>query len=213
MPPRAVAALGTILLTLALVPLPARAQVAIGASGGLSLSTLTGDDIGEDEAERRTGLLVGGFASVPLSEMISLTTGLYYVQKGAEDLDDVTLELDYLEVPLLLQVELFQNEQTAFSVFAGPAIAFEIGCEVGSGSMSVDCDSDVLEDVGVETQSLTVDAIVGAGVRVMTSETMFLLANAGLDLGLTSIDDSELDADVKNSSWFLQAGLGWIVGR
>lgn len=202
-----------------LLPQPARAQVAVGFSGGLSIAELTGDDVDDDNLDSRTGFLVGGWASFPLSDILSLTSGLYYVQKGAEDAEqgvDVTLKLDYLEVPVLLQVGVFESERTAFSLFAGPAIAFEIGCKIeGSGGgvdASVDCEDAGLEDIEIETKSVTFDAIFGAGIRVMTSETMFLLGNAGLDLGLSSIDDSVDEGDVKNSNWFFQVGAGWIVG-
>jgi hypothetical protein len=205
-----------LLLLAFLAPSTASAQVSVGISGGLSLATVTGDDVEDDDVDSRTGILVGGFASFPLSDIISFTSGLYYVQKGAKSNEfggDATFKFDYLEVPLLLQVGLFDSGKAAVSVFAGPAVAFEIGCKAeasdGTDSESIDCDSDPLN---FETKSLTFDAIFGAGVRIMTSETMFFLANGGLDMGLTSIDDSADEDDVKNSSWFLQAGFGWILG-
>lgn len=211
-------ACGTLVLLL-LAPGVARAQVSVGVSGGLSLSTLVGDDVDDDAVDRRTGFVVGGFASKALSERVALTSGLYYAQKGFEDSEvgsDFTFKLDYLEVPVLLQLGLLGNETTALSVFAGPSLAFEVGCEIegsgGGASATVDCDASILGEDAIETSSVSVNAIVGAGVRFMTSETMFLLVNGGLNRGLTSIDDSGEDADAKNSSWFFQAGLGWILG-
>jgi hypothetical protein len=205
-------------LLVTLIPSKVEAQVAVGLSGGAAFSKITSDDIDDDSFDRRTGLVLGGFASFPLSEMVGLTTGLYYLQRGAEDAEagsDIQLKLDYLTVPVLLQVDFAPEAATSFSVFAGPALAFEVGCEIegsgGGASASVDCDASALGGEGIETKSVSLDGVVGAGVRFSTSETMFLFGNGGLSFGLTSIDDSE-DGDAKNQSWFVQAGIGWIVG-
>lgn len=215
-PKRLVVLLAFLLVTL--IPSKVEAQVAVGISGGAAFSTLTGDDIDDDMFDRRTGLILGGFASFPLSDMVGLTTGLYYLQRGAEDAEtgsDLQLKLDYLTVPVLLQVGFAQEETTSFSLFAGPGFGFEVGCELegsgGGASASVDCDAAALGDEGIETKSFTVDGVVGAGVRFATSETMFFLVNGGLSFGLTSVDDSD-DGDAKNQSWFVQAGVGWVVG-
>ena len=209
------------LLAFLALPTTAESQVAIGVSGGLSLANFSGDDVDDDEFDSRTGLLAGGFINVPISEILSVTSGLYYVQKGASDAEageDGTFKVDYVEVPVLLQVGVGQTESAAFSVFAGPRLGFETKCQVEGAddgvTAAVDCDSPALADAlgfELETKGVTFGAIFGAGVRVMTSETMFFVANGGLDLGLQSFVDIE-DVDIKNNAWFLQAGVGWIVG-
>ena len=60
------------------MPVPGSAQVAFGVSGGLSLASLTGDDVDED-LDGRTGFNVGAFAELPLADIIWLVN---YVFKG-----------------------------------------------------------------------------------------------------------------------------------
>lgn len=198
------------LLAFVALPVTARSQITLGVSGGGSFANVYGDDVDDDSTDSRTGFLAGGFVSFPIADIVSLTSGLYYAQKGFTDVDDATFKLDYVEIPVLLQVGVSESETAAFSLFAGPSLSFETKCEREDADVIADCDADALGDDAIETESTTFGAIFGAGARFMTSESMFFLVNGGLDLGLTSVASG--DDDMKNTSWFAQAGLGWVVG-
>ena len=214
--PRKVSIPLSALLLLFLVAVPARAQTAIGVSGGLVFSTLEGDDLEDDAISTATNFNVGANVSFALSEMISVIPGLYYVRKGAESQDvfqgDVVeqeIKLDYLEIPVLLSVAVSQRETFGVSLFAGPEVAFNLSCDAdidvpGAGG-SVDCGDDV--------KSTDFGAIFGAGVNFPLGESLRAVVNGGLDLGLTSIDDSGDDEDVKNSAFFVNLGVSFPVGR
>lgn len=204
----------TPLLVLSLAAVPAAEAQMVTVQGGATFATLEGDDAGFDgvDAGTRTGFNFGASLGFPISEIMYLTPGLYYVQKGAEyeagGLES-SIDLTYLEIPVLLQVMLTGPDRPlGLSAFAGPSLAFEIGCDVSLDDVSGDC-----EDDGIETKSLDIGAIFGAGVSFPVAERIALVLNGGMDLGLTSIDDSAAEDDVKNSAFFLNVGLGFPLGR
>lgn len=193
-------------------PMTATAQVAVSVSAGPTFATITGDDVDDDDIDSRTGFFVGGSLGIPLTDMLSLGTGAYYVQKGAEDNssgDEFTLELDYLEIPALLQVQVTGPERpVGVSLMAGPTFGFNLSCDEIEGGESFDC--------GDEAKTFDLGLLFGGGLSFATSETMSFFVDGGIDVGLTSIvdvdDEVEDDPDVKNQAWFLGAGVSWIVG-
>jgi len=219
-----------LLLCLALaVPSFAEAQISVGVSGGFSSASLSEDDFDRD-LEPRRGFVIGGFASVPVSDRLSLRSGIHYVQKGAEKFNAAgfTFELDYLEVPVLVDLRLFEILGTEVSAFAGPSLAFEVGCALVDESgrnpdlfgfdpdppvdlRPIDCDSRIFGDGGMETQRVSFGGVIGAATRVRTSRRFFVLLDGGFDLGLTTVDRGD-DNGLKNRSWFFRAGVGWTPG-
>lgn len=203
----------TPLLVLSLAAVPAAEAQMVTVQGGATFATFEGDDaeIEGIDPGTRTGFNFGASLGFPISEIMYLTPGLYYVQKGAEyEAGGVesSIDLTYLEVPVLLQVMLTGADRPlGLSVFAGPSLAFEIGCDITLEDFSGDCDDEI------ETKSLDIGALFGAGVSFPVSERVALLVNGGMDLGLTSIDDSAGDNDIKNSAFFLNVGLGFPLGR
>jgi len=204
------------LLLLLALPRPGGAQVTLGVSAGMGFATLEGDDAGDPG--RSDGLMGGAFLAFPVSDVFSVAPGLYYVQKGAEETDGLVeeeVELDYLEVPVLGVFSLTgAGRPLGVSVFLGPSVAFELSCkfetEVGEDELgaSTDCD----DDPDGERRKVDIGAIFGAGVSFPLSGSVGLLLNGGLDMGLRSIDDSPTELDIKNSMWFVTAGVAFPLG-
>ena len=81
----------------------------------------------------RTGFFGGGFASIPLSEAVSLEPGLYYAQKGYELTGELAIKgaeflganakarltSHYVDLPVLVKVNM-----SGFQVFAGPQLSY-----------------------------------------------------------------------------------------
>ena len=68
----------------------------------------------------------GLFAAFPVGERLSVQPEVYYAMKGARYYDsgvraEQAVHLDYLEVPVLLNVQLLRG---GLEVFAGPYVAF-----------------------------------------------------------------------------------------
>jgi opacity protein-like surface antigen len=193
------------------LPIRAASQVTLGLSGGLSIASLTGDDVDEDLGSR-TGMNVGGFLELPLADIVWLVPGVYYVQKGASsDNPDGKIKIDYVEVPLLLRVGVSQRSPVGVNLFLGPTFAFQAKCEFEFGSITGSCESQAASDFDA-TKKFDLGLAVGAGLSFAVSPNVSFLTNAMWDLGLMSIDDSAAENDVKNEAIWLNVGLAFRPG-
>jgi hypothetical protein len=197
-------------LTLALA-VPASSQTTLGVRGGVNFASLSGD-VGD--VDGRTALNVGATAHFPLSDSgLGLLIGGFYTQKGASESAQgltATVELDYVEIPVLLRYDFPSQGSASFHAAAGPAVGFEVGCSVsaddGGTSASVDCD-----EAGLSTTSVDFGLVGGLGVDFRVSEGLIVTVDGMYNLGLTNIADSDED-DVKNRVFMLQAGVAFPVG-
>lgn len=199
---------GLALAVILTLPGSLAAQVALGGGAGVTFSNFTGDDA--EDLDNRTGFYVGGSLTFPLGGIVGLGTGAYYVQKGAQessDLGEASIELAYLEVPVLLQVQATRPERpVGVGLFLGPSFSFNLSCDGTPGAIiefSGDCSDDV--------KSFELGALFGAGLSFAAGQSATISINGGLDLGLTSIDDVG-DDDRKNQAYFLGVGLSVPVG-
>lgn len=202
-------ALGTGLMLAALLAFPGAltAQFAVGGGAGLTFTNLGGDDVDDEDLDSKTGFYVGASVGIPLGGILGLGTGAFYVEKGAEEPGDGdgVLDLAYLEIPVLLQAQVTGSERpVAIVLFAGPSLGFNLSCDFEEGGASADCGDDVT--------SFDLGALFGAGVGLPLGESATLAVNGGLDLGLTSIELFDEDADVKNEAYFIGIDVSWLVG-
>jgi hypothetical protein len=194
------------------------AQMTVGIGGGIVSATFVGDDVDDLNVESRTGFSFGGWLSVPLGDRIAIVPGASYVQKGTKaaiGTVTATFELSYIEIPVLFSFRLTPAESsTGFNLFAGPSVAFEIGCSLSGEEdgveVSVDCDDpDADAD---ERQSVDFGGIVGAGVTFPLNERLGLNISGGVDLGLRTLDASTDEDDIKNRAFFGSVALTFPVG-
>ena len=201
------------------VPGGVAAQLVLGVGGGLSAATWTGSDADEPGVDKSTrkGLRVGGFLAVPVSGRFSIVPAAFYVQKGnvySEGGTDLTAKVDYFEIPVLASVSLTgPDSPVGFSVNAGPAFAFEAGCDIeGSDSgtsASVDCDTAGLD----ERQSFDIGLLAAATAAFPVGESLSILVSGGANFGLRTLDTSDPDpADIKNMAYFLSAFVAFPLG-
>lgn len=119
------------LLLLVAMPTNTKAQTEkktrMGIKGGINFSNLYTEN--STDLKMLTGFNLGVFAKLPLLSIVSLQTELYYTTKGAEVTYDnifangtARFNFNYLEVPLLLMVNLSKN----VNIHAGPYGAFMV---------------------------------------------------------------------------------------
>ena len=206
--------IGTGVTLLAMLALPSAlvGQVTLGLDAGLTFSTLKGDDA-EDVVgttlETKTGFYVGGALSIPLGGRAGLGSGAYYVEKGANSKEgDGSVDLTYLEVPVVLQVNLTgEDASVGLGLFGGAAFGFNLSCDVVDRGESTDCmDPDV--------KSFDLGALFGGGINFPLSDNVALGVGGGVEIGLSTIADAgdEEDPDIKNRGFWFGAGLSFIVG-
>ena len=108
----------------------AQSTFQMGIKTGLNFSNVYGDDI--RLAVRKTGFVIGGFVSFNINEMVSIQPEILFTQKGYDVTRDDFLtakdnaRINYLEIPVLLNVALVRGETVGFEVFTGPAIAIKV---------------------------------------------------------------------------------------
>ena len=117
----------------------------------------------------KSGISLGLAAGFNINPTAAFESGLYYVEKGGiarVSGGKLTYDLNYLEIPLLLKLNIFSGNRAIFQPYAGAYL----GCGVG-GSFN---DADIKRgDSGLA---------VGCGVT-----WSFLHANLGYEYGLADI--------------------------
>src|SRR5690606_28120677 len=123
--------------------------VYFGVKGGVNFSSFTGDGYDDFvDPEERTSFHLGLLAEIPLSDRFSIQPEVLYSGQGydiasRDGADDVELQLDYINVPVLAKFYLFNR----FSIEAGPQIGFLVNKEIDTnpsgdgGDISLNDDS------------------------------------------------------------------------
>jgi hypothetical protein len=193
------------------------AQVRIGFQAGLVSSTLGGEAVAS--LGSRTGVTGGAFLAVPLSRVVTLQPGAAWIEKGVEETAfDVTdrIAFSYIALPLLVRFTLPSEVSVAAHAVLGPVLNVEMSCAVESESnndrISVDCRSPLLQG-GIPTKSTDIGFQFGGGVTILPRNRVNLVAQVAYELGLTSIDDSTPQFDVKNRAIIFSAGVTYAIGQ
>lgn len=187
---------------------PAMAQQnMVGVKGGFLSSELSGDI--EDDLARRSAVGFGAFLQVMVAPSVSIQPEALYLMKGAnEDVGDGTIEVDYIQVPILVQYH-FPTPGLSPRLFAGPSLAFEMGCDISEDGASQSC-----EDEGFDTKSADFGLVFGAGVDIPAGGVVVTL-DGRYDLGVTDLADVPEGVEgfeVKNRSLQFFAGVGFPFG-
>ncbi len=196
-----------LLSALLLVPLTsAHAQNQIGAMVGANFSTLRGID----GLDGRTGLVGGLYNVRRLGSTFALHQELLLVSKGAKGTTSTAdgLKLSYIEIPILLRLNLATDGMLTPHVYAGPYVGLKIDCTV-SGS-SGKCD----DLPGISTRSVDIGGIAGGGVD-MALGGLILTGGARYGFGISTVADFELGAvkeSANNGAFTLYAGVGFRYG-
>lgn len=177
------------------------AQMQIGPKAGLNIANVGGDDADElvgQGLDSKTGFAGGLFFMYQFNKFFAIQPEAYYSMKGAtykEGGGELTLTLDYFEVPLLLKLIIpVEGSNIRPAIFAGPAIGFnttaKLKVEVGDESGEV--------DIKDETKSTDFSLVFGGGIGFMVGKNE-LGADVRYILGLSTWDDSSDPFDLKNN--------------
>lgn len=108
-----------------------------GIKGGANFSNLYTDEV--DDNNVLTSFNAGIYTSFPITDFIAIQPELLYSRKGSELVYDNALlsgtakfKLNYIEVPVLLKVNLAKN----ISIHAGPYFAYLVDAQVTNESDS-----------------------------------------------------------------------------
>ena len=175
---------------LALVAMPAAAQVGITAGGIYSDASVEVDGVAE-ETEYRTGFQVG--ASYATGGMFGIIVGGYYSEKGfnlANSADRVRLR--YIEVPVMGVVRLPILERVI-----GPRLYGGI-----NGGYEVGCSTEGTVDLCGNTNKFDFGLKGGLGIQVF-----FVGLDAAYTYGLSDVAKEEA-VTINNRAWSLALIIG-----
>lgn len=197
-------ALAVMAATLAAADDAAAQSFEFGPVAGVSIANFSGD---VDDTESRTGFFGGAQVvwQTPGS-LFGFETGAIYVQKGADFAEsdgEGAFELSYIAIPLMLRVAppLGASALTPVFGFGGEA-AFEVGCTLSIEGDDTDCDD--ADTFDRKSFDFGLSASVGVDVPV---GRMTLAPFAKYTIGVTSINDSSNDDEIRNSGFLVGAAL------
>lgn len=160
-------------------------DASFGIKGGANFSNLYVDDV--DDNNVLAGFNLGVFVNMPLNEAVSIQPEFLYSQKGAKLAYDNALatgeakfRLNYLEVPVLLKLNLTPN----FNLHAGPYVAYLIDSKVtnetngGAFDFEQNIDNDDLNKfdyglsggIGFDFSSVSIGARYNYGLNTVGKE-------------------------------------------
>jgi hypothetical protein len=150
-------------------------DVRVGLKAGGNLSTITNDS----EAQMKFGFHVGGFLDFKFTDMLSLQPEVLFSMQGAKGTADgvsASLDLNYINVPVLLKI----NFGEGLSAEIGPQVGYLVSANA-SGSYGGFSASRSIKDM---CEDLDVTAIVGLSYTF--AENFVISARYGF--GLTAIN-------------------------
>lgn len=118
-------------------------RIKIGPEAGLNISNhITEIDNDHINSDAKLGLKIGGILDIGFNRMVSLQPGLFYSQKGSKleytdfvnagnityrETEKFDTRVNYLELPLNLQLRFGRPRTGYFFIGAGPYVAFAVG--------------------------------------------------------------------------------------
>lgn len=178
-------------ITLLLATSHALSAQVIGFKLGATMSKIVTEP--DSDLDGLTAFAGGGFVRFGLGP-IAIQPELLTLTKGHDE-PAGRLELEYIEVPVLLHLGLSAGSMFAPYVFAGPAIGFEVGCQVEL-TTETDCD-DAGTDAPQNRKSTDIGITAGGGVGFNIGPGTVLLEGR-YNWGMTDIADIEGDDGMKN---------------
>jgi len=183
------------------------AQLAVnpGIKGGITLAKLDfSEGVSNDFLSNRTGLLGGAFLEIdPLGPLGFQIEGLF-IQKGTkvDSIDGLSPEtnfnLSYIDVPVLVKLQLATPAPATPSFYLGPVFGFNLKAEQESGDETED-----VEDI----KGFDVAFAVGIDLALGAAGTKFII-DLRYMRGLTNISDDS-DLEVTNNVFAAMLGVSF----
>ncbi len=155
----------------------------IGIKGGLNLYTLNGTNDGSYET--KPSFHIGLLGHIHLAESFALQPELVFSSQGTKYGNDLKLDLNYVNVPLLFQY-MFDN---GFRLQAGPQLGFLVGAKANGTDVKDDFKGvDIGVGIGASyvhpPSGFGVDFRYNHGLSSISENDAFETYNRGFQLGV-----------------------------
>jgi hypothetical protein len=137
---------------------------AAGVKIGANFASFSPTEEGEATPPKRTALVAGVFATVPVNGRFAFQPELLYSMQGATFANDGgTIELDYVQVPLLARFDVRPRSPVVF-ILTGPSIGIRMRARVEARPGRGESDSfDFSDEVKRIDPGLVAAVAVGVG--------------------------------------------------
>ena len=186
-----------------------QAQVSYGVRSGVNFAKWQGDDLQiiEDLLDKtdgylvtkgRTGLHIGGYVHIPISETFAFEPGLEYSKKGYSIKGDFQIpalkyfginvgaqvQSHYIDIPLVLKANVYKG----FQVYAGPQVSYlvrsTLNAKLGVLGISI-----FNKGFGITERFNKVDLGLTGGLGYQFDNGINI--QAGYDYGLSKLDKND----------------------
>lgn len=195
-----------------LAPGLAEAQrLSMGFRGGLTRAKVALDEEGSTDFRWKSSFLAGGFVRVPMTPAFRIESGASFVRKGGELLAQngfVTMDLDYLSMPILGLMTIPMSGPLSLQLFGGPVVSLELSCALtgevdGIAADALDCD-----DGGIDTKSVDLGIRVGTGLAYGFANAVSLFVDAGFEHGLINLNSTPQPGEsAANRAFLVSVGV------
>lgn len=208
---RTLTAVLTVILSIGIAR-PAHAQrIAVGARGGLNISTADVDgSIFPEDVGTVTKFHAGALINIEISRYFALQPQFLYSRKGfAEGDGTVSIDVAYVEIPVLAMLQI--PGRISPHLYAGPFLALESTCTASTEIAGEEDCSDAR--TAPRTKGADSGIMVGGGVKFDTGPG-FLLLDVLYSHGLTDVSELSEDVDsIKLRTVYFSLGYAFRMGN
>ena len=167
------------------------------------------------DTEFKPGFVGGAFVAYRFSPNVAIQSEALFTQKGATTravvtdenglplgTEDVFIELDYVEVPVLARLGVARFESATPYVIAGPAFAFPV-----DGRMRVDAPF-ANEAIVDRMKRVDIGVVMGAGLRI-GDRSPRLIMEGSYTAGLEDLYDVDNNLESINSTFSVLIGVAF----
>lgn len=167
-----------------------------GVRVGMNISSASDkvDEGPEPDYKNKVGFRIGVIGDLGLTEHFYIQPGLYFTTLGAKQEvlgKDATVNLNYLQLPVLFSYRFNVAENVKLHINAGPYIGYGIGGKIKYAGVKIDAFGDGEDEGGLKR----FDAGLSFGAGISVKQIYFGL---NYDLGLANIVDKDVSEGVKS---------------
>ncbi len=193
----------------------ARAEMTCGVKGGIGFSQMNADLFDTDS---RNGFVGGVYGSLDLTPSLAVQPEVLYVRKGAKLFSTnvslggitfgrigTTLDVDYVEVPVLLRLSAPPTGPVDLRLLGGPVASIKVREQLSTTGL-------IGVKLGTDQIKTTDFGLAVGGAAAMRNGTLKFVAEGRYTFGLLNVSDLPFGGDVKNSAFYGTLGLEFPFG-
>lgn len=176
-----------------------------GVRMGMSMSTFVGDNY--SQAKFKNGFVAGAFINIPIEQKFSIQPELLYAQHGEREeyaASEFSLKTQYLEVPVLLALEVSVGEKIRLDLYPGLGIGFNLSSTLTAKKNGKETTTDVSDKI----EKVNIFSTVGGAFSYKIGVKTALIFDCRVNSGLSSLL-KQSDITTKDFSIYFSTGISF----